>query len=109
MRTDYVTGPGMEVSARWSGYFENGEEKEMKKMNKIELKPCPFCGKTDTLTIVSCVELGECRNFERCKLDSYKTICCDVNKGGCGATSGYTMDESLIIKNWNRRAGNETD
>lgn len=80
-------------------------------MSEIKLKPCPFCGKINTLTITSCVELEECKNFEGCEFDGYKTICCDVNKGGCGAASGYAIDESLMIEKWNRRAGeqNETD
>lgn len=78
-------------------------------MSEIKLEPCPFCGKTDTLTITNCVKLEECKNFEGCECDPYKTICCDVNKGGCGAASGYAIDEALMIEKWNRRADNETD
>lgn len=76
---------------------------------KIELKPCPFCGKSNTLTITSCVELEECGNFEACEFNGYKTICCDVSKGGCGAASGYAIDEALMIEKWNRRAGEQNE
>ena len=78
-------------------------------MNEIKLKPCPFCGKINTLTITNCVELEECKNFEGCDFDGYKTICCDVNKGGCGAAAGYAKDESLMIEKWNMRAGEENE
>ena len=78
-------------------------------MSEIKFNQCPFCGKINTLTITSCMELEECKNFEGCEFDGYKTICCDVNKGGCGATSGYAIDEALAIKKWNRRAGEQND
>ena len=78
-------------------------------MSEIKLKPCPFCGKSDTLTIANCVELEECKNFEGCEFDGYKTICCDVNKGVCGAAFGYAIDESLIIEKWNMREGEQNE
>ena len=78
-------------------------------MSEIKLKPCSFCGKINTLTIANCVELEECKNFEGCEFDGYKTICCNVNKGGCGAASGYAKDESLMIEKWNMRAGEENE
>lgn len=78
-------------------------------MSDIKLLPCQFCGKTDTLTITNCVEVEECKNFEECKFGGYKTICCDVNKGGCGAASGYAIDETRMIEKWNMRAGEQNE
>ena len=78
-------------------------------MSEIKLKPCPFCGKTNTLMITSCAEIEECKNFEECSLDGYKIICCDVSTGGCGACSGYATDEALAIEKWNRRAGEQNE
>ena len=42
-------------------------------------------------------------------IDGYKTICCNVNKGGCGAASGYAIYEALMIEKWNMRAGEENE
>ena len=78
-------------------------------MSEIKLKPCPFCGETDTLVITNCIELEECENFKKCECDGCKTICCDVNKGGCGAASGYAINEDLAIEKWNRRGGKQNE
>ena len=78
-------------------------------MGEIKLKPCPFCGGTDTLIIGTCTELEECKYFEACEISAYKTICCNVNKGGCGASCGFDVDESRMIEKWNRRAGEQNE
>lgn len=58
------------------------------------LKPCPFCGKSDSLVFVD-----DCR--------AYRQIVCDVFHGGCGASSGMSSDIEDVIRVWNRRANNE--
>ena len=72
-----------------------------------KLKPCPFCGKKHTAEIESCVELEDCENFISCNDYPYKTVVCNVNKGGCGACGGYYPTKSEAIEAWNRRAGEQ--
>lgn len=69
-----------------------------------KLKPCPFCG-SEKLIITDCVELEECDNFEKCECVRRYTVCCDFRQGGCGATSGFRLNEEEAIEAWNRRAG----
>lgn len=68
-----------------------------------ELKPCPFCGKTDSLEVSDCGSLEECGMFEECGEFAYKTVVCNVNKKGCGATSGYASTKEEAIEKWNTR------
>lgn len=56
---------------------------------KSIIKPCPFCGKTDTVRI-------------RKEEDQY-IILCNVHKGGCGGSSGYYYSQEEAIDNWNQR------
>lgn len=58
---------------------------------KVELKPCPFCGG---------------KNIEFCTLGFYSMVC-NVNKGGCGASSGYFSTVEKAIEAWNRRVSDE--
>lgn len=67
-----------------------------------ELKPCPFCGKSDTLEFTTCAELEACKNFEVCP-GSFLAVVCNVNKGGCGAVSGYDTSIKKVAEKWNRR------
>lgn len=62
-------------------------------MNKIKLKPCPFCGsKNIKLYHTECEVNGECQN--------------------CGASSGYRIfwgkkpTKEEAAEAWNRRADN---
>ncbi len=79
-----------------------------------ELKPCPFCGKK-VAVMTNAHDLEECSNFENdnCHCSEfesnpceYNTVVCDVNKGGCGASSGYYPTIEEAIEAWNRRADN---
>ena len=67
-----------------------------------ELKPCPFCGKTNPLEISTSADITEC---EKCLEDTsnFVTVICNVNKGGCGATCGYHPKVKQAIKEWNQR------
>lgn len=64
---------------------------------KIKLKPCPFCNNTNVVLGTSKELHGDGNDFEF-------AVCCDINNGGCGACSGYSIDTITTIKRWNRRA-----
>lgn len=68
---------------------------------KVEFKPCPFCG-GQSIDLDSCKGLEECENFEECS-SQYHAIVCNWNKGGCGASSGYYPTVEEAIDAWNRR------
>ena len=82
------------------------------KINKIELKPCPHCGK-NVAEVTNVKDIEECGKFEStdCPCFSFepdpdcymKTVVCCVNKGGCGASSGWKESEEEAIKAWNTR------
>lgn len=83
------------------------------KTNKIELRPCPFCGKH--VASVSTVQ-----NAEGCKNEDSELLCpayeavpfvcrmflivCNGNWGGCGASTGYCNTKKDAIDAWNRRS-----
>lgn len=74
-------------------------------MKKIELMPCPYCGKS-VARIVSCCE-NSCKDDDTgCEFCGMKTVavCCDFTKGGCGATGGYRKTEKEAIEAWEERA-----
>ena len=67
---------------------------------QTDLKPCPFCGRTDKLVFYETVQ-----EFDDCKIHQY-TIYCDASgdKTGCGASCGYQRTKEEAIEAWNRRA-----
>lgn len=73
------------------------------------LKPCPFCGKS-VAEFGTKKEMEECKNFESDRCPAYEIdecrgvrIVCNVLKGGCGASTGYTFDKEKAIWMWNER------
>lgn len=79
---------------------------------EIKLEECPFCG-ADVAEMLDAHDLEECGNFEdeRCPCEWYEnvgkcklhTVVCNINKGGCGASSGYFETEERAAKAWNSR------
>lgn len=71
-------------------------------MNK--LRECPFCGK-QSVEIATCMQLEECAHFEECPAaEPYVCMVCSINKGGCGASTGYYDSAEKANAAWNRRA-----
>ena len=68
-------------------------------MEKIELKPCPFCGEEGTIIV---------RKGKNGWRDRYAVLC-DYEHGGCGAESGWYHYEEEAIEAWNRRAKDESE
>lgn len=65
-------------------------------MPKIDLLPCPFCGRLETLRMI-------CIPSE--KYEFVYHVICDAVNGGCGASTGWnhsTPEEAL--EEWNTRA-----
>lgn len=75
-----------------------------KKMNKIELKPCPFCGRTDTLIIH---EVSQ--RLDDTDIKQYTVICnTSGDNAGCGANCGYRhFTKQDAIAAWNKRKEKE--
>ena len=79
---------------------------------KIDLKPCPFCGKS-VMALTDVKDIVECSNFECedvCPAYGPSGSCglyivvCNVNDGGCGASTGYHVNKTEAMRAWNRRA-----
>ena len=65
-----------------------------------DLKPCPHCGETKSLEYATRREEEDCPRFEDCEakeckrgacdyFDTWDSVVCSVNSGGCGAAGGY--------------------
>lgn len=69
-----------------------------------ELLPCPFCGKPETVTVLSSFDLyDDDSGNEECF-----AVLCDAGKpggkGGCGASGGFYPSRQEATAAWNRRA-----
>jgi len=60
-------------------------------MNEIELKPCPFCGKFDTVVIGT-------------EYPNVFYVACRGAKGGCGAHTVISEKKATAVFWWNKRA-----
>ena len=80
-----------------------------------DLKPCPHCGKTETLEFATRREEEDCPRFEDCEakeckrgacdyFDTWDSVVCSVSSGGCGASGGYASCPAKAAEKWNRRA-----
>ena len=69
----------------------------------MNLKPCPFCGKTEII-VLDANEISELdRDSELWADGPTFAAVCDFNKGGCGATGGYRETVTEASETWNRR------
>ena len=80
-----------------------------------KLKPCPHCGKTETLEFATRRENEDCPNFDDCDAEeceygacdyfgNWDCVVCSAIKSGCGATGGYASCPAEAVAKWNRRA-----
>ena len=53
-----------------------------------ELKPCPFCGKTDTV---------------HCFTNPFCSVTCVPSEGGCGGSTSLFFTEDEAVTAWNSR------
>ena len=68
-----------------------------------KLRECPFCG-GEALEIVTCMQIEECAHFEECPAaEPYVCMVCSIDKGGCGASTGYYDSAEKAVAAWNRR------
>ena len=56
-----------------------------------DIKPCPFCGRTNTVNAHYDEETDRLQ------------IICDYNKGGCGSSSGFKETDAEAWELWNKR------
>lgn len=72
--------------------------------SKIDLLPCPFCGKPDTAKITTVSECECMDNPTEFDETHYGAVCSFV-VGGCGASTGwYYETPEEAAKAWNTRA-----
>lgn len=73
-------------------------------------KACPFCGKADTLRLVTDHELMLEYGRKKKTLPDYVNwvVLCDATTpggpGGCGASGGYGKTKEIALMKWERRA-----
>ncbi len=79
------------------------------------LLPCPFCGLTHALKVVSAEELANegDDDAEPWMHSPSFAVVCDASRpdgpGGCGSQGGFKPTEAEAVENWNRRAALSTE
>ena len=77
------------------------------------LKPCPFCGRADTLKLTTAQEIaeeGEDDPMPWPHSGSWAVICdgsAPGGPGGCGATGGFRASRLEAVQAWSARAALE--
>jgi len=61
----------------------------------MDLKECPFCGKTKPVRVATDGDIDS---------HGYFAVICDYLKGGCGSASGYHKTADKAVEAWNHRA-----
>lgn len=77
--------------------------------NGMMVLPCPFCGKTKALEIITGAELMDEEQEYWQHSASYSVVCSAATpngKGGCGAMGGFSDTEAAAVNRWNTRAPN---
>ena len=72
------------------------------------LKPCPFCGKTDTLIMADDWDDLAVLDVEPTSDNSF-AVTCDFTAGGCGAQGGYRKTPEDAEAAWNARPAAAVD
>ena len=69
------------------------------------VRPCPFCGKAETLDVITGQEFMDDEQEFWPHSDSYAVVCdaATGGKGGCGAMGGFADTEQSAIAKWNTR------
>lgn len=80
--------------------------------NVYSVKECPFCGKIESVEFANLREEEECNMFDDDRCPAFEScecsgvyVICSVNKGGCGASSGFAWRKDKAVELWNRRGG----
>lgn len=66
------------------------------------LTPCPFCGHEAAPTCMFVKDISPPLSPSP-SCASRRVVCCDMSRGGCGATGGDADTPEAAIANWNRR------
>jgi len=72
----------------------------------MKLLPCPYCGKTETLELVTGAEFMDENQEYYEHSDSFTVVCncaTQIGKGGCGATGGFGLTIDEAVGKWNKR------
>ena len=77
--------------------------------NGMMTLPCPFCGKTKSLEVITGLDLMDEEQEFWQHSESYSVVCSAARpggKGGCGAMGGFTDTAVGAVNKWNSRAPN---
>lgn len=72
-------------------------------MNKVKLKPCPFCGSIIAPRVMDQNEAMWIDPDPDYDGDLQIVVCCASRKGGCGASTGLCNTSERAVEVWNTR------